>query len=88
MYSSVAPTNGIYSLGQIQSAVTTGTAPLIVASTTRVANLNVATAGVADAAPWSGITSKPTTLSGYGITDALGLSGGTLSGNVTYVNLY
>ena len=30
-----------------------------------------ATAGTADAAPWSGITNTPTTLSGYGITDAL-----------------
>jgi len=29
---------------------------------------------------WSDITSKPTTLSGYGITDALPLSGGTLTG--------
>lgn len=34
------------------------------------------TASSADAAPWSGITGKPTTLSGYGITDAA-LSNGT-----------
>lgn len=33
---------------------------------------------------WSKITSdKPTTLAGYGITDALGVSGGTLNVNVT-----
>lgn len=33
---------------------------------------------------WSKITSgKPTTLGGYGITDALPLSGGTLTGNLT-----
>jgi hypothetical protein len=35
---------------QIQSTVSTGTAPFTVASTTRVANLNVATAGWADGA--------------------------------------
>ena len=29
---------------------------------------------------WSSITSKPTTLSGFGITDALALSGGTMTG--------
>jgi len=39
-YSDVAPANGIYSAGQIQSAVATGTAPFIVASTTTVTNLN------------------------------------------------
>lgn len=33
--------------GQIKSSVTTGTAPLVVASTTQVANLNAATAGTA-----------------------------------------
>lgn len=34
--------------GQITSTVTAGTAPLVVSSTTRVANLNVAAAGTAD----------------------------------------
>ena len=49
--------------------------------------------GTATAAPWSGITGKPTTLSGYGITDAatathnhnsvyLALTGGTLTGKL------
>jgi hypothetical protein len=32
---------------------------------------------------WSSITSKPTTLTGYGITDALPLSGGTLTDALT-----
>lgn len=32
----------------------------------------------------TGVTGKPTTLSGYGITDALHLSGGTLTGLVTH----
>jgi len=36
--------------GQLTSTVATGTAPLVVASTTRVDNLNVATAGLADSA--------------------------------------
>ena len=34
--------------GQLTSTVATGTAPIVIASTTRVANLNVATAGTAD----------------------------------------
>ncbi|MFN7318728.1 MAG: hypothetical protein ACK5S6_04370, partial [bacterium] len=48
---------------QLTSTVITGTAPFVVSSTTRVANLNVATAGVADSAnsvAWSNVTSKPT----------------------------
>lgn len=32
---------------------------------------------------WASITSKPTTLSGFGITDALPLAGGTLTGALT-----
>jgi len=37
----------------------------------------------AGAVPWTGVTGKPTTLAGYGITDALPLAGGTLSGLLT-----
>lgn len=40
--------------GQLISTVATGTAPLSVASTTRVTNLNAATAGVADSATIAG----------------------------------
>ncbi len=40
--------------GQLISTVATGTAPLSVASTTRVSNLNAATAGVADSATIAG----------------------------------
>jgi len=40
--------------GQLISTVSTGTAPLSVASTTRVTNLNAATAGVADSATIAG----------------------------------
>ena len=32
---------------------------------------------------WTSVTGKPTTLSGYGITDALALTGGTLTGALT-----
>jgi hypothetical protein len=32
---------------------------------------------------WTSVTGKPTTLSGYGITDALPLTGGTLTGALT-----
>jgi hypothetical protein len=35
---------------------------------------------------FSGISSKPTTLSGYGITDALPLAGGTMTGIITTVS--
>lgn len=37
---------------------------------TTIAGVKVNNAVAADKAPWSGITGKPTTLSGYGITDA------------------
>jgi hypothetical protein len=43
-------------------------------------------AASASSVPWSGITSKPTTLSGYGITDALPLSGGTLTGTLYFTD--
>lgn len=71
---------------QFISSVATGTAPFAVTSTTRVANLNVATAGTADAVPFSGITSKPTTLAGYGITNG-DVSGGSF-GNTDLNTLY
>lgn len=36
--------------------------------------------------PWSAITGTPTTLAGYGITNALPLSGGTVTGVTTFSN--
>jgi hypothetical protein len=43
------------------------------------------TASSASSVPFSGVTSKPTTLSGYGITDAVNLSGTqTITGNKTF----
>jgi hypothetical protein len=42
-------------------------------------------AGSASAVPWAGITSKPTTLSGFGITDAVATSGNqTIGGTKTF----
>ena len=38
------------------------------------------------ALPWSAVTGKPTTLNGYGITDALPLSGGTVTGVTIFSN--
>lgn len=46
--SGVPAADGIFRTGSFQSTVATGTAPLTVTSTTRVSNLNVATAGTAD----------------------------------------
>jgi len=37
----------------------------------------------AGAVPWSGVTGKPTTIAGYGITNALSTSGGTVNGHLT-----
>lgn len=41
--------------------------------------------GVADSVAWSNVTGKPTTLAGYGITDALSVNGGTITGQVYIV---
>ena len=48
-----------------------------------------ATAGTADAVPWSGITNTPTTLSGYGITDALANTASfSIAGNTVDFNTH
>ena len=39
--------------------------------------------GVADSIDWINVYNKPTTLGGYGITDALSTSGGVLNGDLT-----
>lgn len=54
--------------GQITSTVATGTAPLVIASTTRVANLNVANAGYADSAGAASVATSANSVSGYGIS--------------------
>jgi hypothetical protein len=51
--------------GQLTNTVAIGTAPLVITSTTRVANLNVATAGTADNSTNIGITEDTTTNADY-----------------------
>lgn len=56
------------------------------------AGYEVYAAGTAASVPWSGVTSKPTTLSGYGITDALSSStkyalSDSVGGNALKANL-
>jgi hypothetical protein len=53
---------------------------VLTAASTSAPNLSVG--GSAGSVAWTGVTGKPTTLSGYGITDALPLSGGTLTGGL------
>lgn len=38
----------------------------------------------AAAVPWSGVTGRPTTIAGYGITDALAKTGDTATGKITF----
>lgn len=64
-------TSGIYN--NSATAIT----PITVDSKGRITSMGSA---VTITPSWSSITSKPTTLSGYGITDALSSSGGTISG--------
>lgn len=40
-------------------------------------------AASASSVPWSGVTGKPTTIAGYGITDALPITGGALTGTIS-----
>lgn len=44
-------------------------------------------AETADSVPWSGVTGKPSTLSGYGITDAVNKNGDTMTGSLTVSSL-
>lgn len=76
-------TGSIRASSQLISTVVTGTSPLTIASTTLVTNLNadMLDGNHASAFSLSGhthafseLTSKPTTLSGYGITDAINSS--------------
>jgi hypothetical protein len=48
----------------------------------------IGNASTATNVAWSGITSKPTTLSGFGITDALSSGGGSLTGTLTSTRSY
>ena len=67
----------------VESTTTTGTAPFVVTSTTRVANLNVATAGAADSATTAGTV---TTAAQTAITSVGTLTGLTVSAPVIIAN--
>jgi hypothetical protein len=85
----VTVTNGNLSGSKFTSTVATGTAPLIVTSTTRVANLNVATAGVADSvavANVSGIGNIATINKDGNASNILYGNGVFASAPVTYSN--
>jgi hypothetical protein len=64
--------------GQLISSVATGTAPLVVSSTTQVANLNVATAGTAGTVT----TAAQPNITSVGTLSSLSVSGNANVGNV------
>jgi hypothetical protein len=70
--------------GQLRSTISTGTAPLVVASTTQVANLNAATAGTATSATTAGTV---TTAAQPNITSVGTLSSLAVTGNISGANL-
>jgi hypothetical protein len=67
---------------QLISNVAVGTAPLVVTSTTRVANLNVATAGVANTVN----DAAQTNITSVGTLTSLAVTGNITSGNATLGN--
>ena len=70
---------------QLTSTVTTGTAPLVVTSTTQVANLNVATAGLAGEVTGNaqGNITSVGSLTGLTVSNATGIVNFTNTANVT-----
>jgi hypothetical protein len=75
----VAATGNVTTAAQLVSSVSTGTAPLVITSTTRVANLDVAKAGIANTvndAAQPNITS-------VGTLTSLGVSGTITAANIT-----
>jgi hypothetical protein len=67
--------------GQLVSSVATGTAPLVVTSTTQVANLNAATAGTATTAGTVTTAAQPN-ITSVGTLTSLTVTGNTTSGNL------
>ena len=74
----------INTTGQVVSSIATGTAPLAVTSTTRVTNLNAATAGAADTAGTVTTNAQPN-ITSTGTLSSLSVTGNIISGNV-YAN--
>ena len=65
--------------GQLVSSVATSTAPLVVTSTTQVANLNVATAGVAGTVT----SAAQPNITSVGTLTSLAVTGNISAGNVS-----
>jgi hypothetical protein len=67
----------ITTAGQVVSSIATGTAPLVVTSTTQVANLNAATAGTANSATTAATvtTNAQPNITSVGTLTSLGVSG-------------
>jgi len=80
-----ALTTASVQLGDTVKQVDTGILYLVVdtANLGNSAGYQVYVAGSAASVPWSGVTSKPTTLSGYGITDAAPLASPAMTGTPT-----
>ncbi len=72
---------------QLMSNVATGTAPLVVTSTTQVANLNVANAGFATSAGSATTAGTVTTAAQPNITSVGTLTSLDVSGNITAANI-
>lgn len=67
---------------QTSATAVAGTIPVRNGSAQIVGDIT-GNAATASSVAWSGVSSKPTTVDGYGITDALKLSGGTMTGSLT-----
>jgi hypothetical protein len=74
----VTATGNVQTSAQLVSSVATGTSPLIVTSTTQVANLNVATAGVAGTVT----TNSQPNITSTGVLSSLSVSGNANVGNI------
>jgi len=84
LFVSFADSTGVITAPQFTSNIVTGTAPFVVTSTTRVNNLNVATAGTADIAG-SVTTNAQPNITSTGTLASLSVTGNVISGNV-YAN--
>jgi hypothetical protein len=71
--------------GQLISTIATGTAPLVVTSTTQVANLSVATAGSATTAGTVTTAAQPN-ITSVGTLSALSVTGNITAGNISATN--
>jgi len=79
-------TGNITTTGQLRSNIATGTAPLVVSSTTQVANLSVATASSATTAGTVTTAAQPN-ITSVGTLSSLAVTGDITSNNVVSNNI-